>query len=130
MKCFRHRDAEAVGVCKSCGRGVCAECAVEFDKGLACRGRCEGDVEDLINLIDRNVSMAPTINKRMATARRGSIISYGFFMVTGAILFLAGVPRGHPRFIVWLGAAFVVYGLLMLIRVLRQPVVSANTGPQ
>jgi len=84
----------------------------------------------LISLIDRNVSMAPTINKRMATARRGSIISYGFFMVTGAILFLAGVPRGHPRFIVWLGAAFVVYGLLMLIRVLRQPVVSANTGPQ
>jgi hypothetical protein len=128
MKCFYHHDAEAVGTCKSCGRGLCPECLVEFDKGLACRGHCEADVQDLINLIDRNLSMASTIGKRTSAARRGSIISYGFFMVAGTILFLAPGREGHPRFIIWLGAAFVVYGLVMLIRVLRSPVATDRQG--
>ena len=26
MRCHRHRDAEAIGACLHCGRGVCADC--------------------------------------------------------------------------------------------------------
>ncbi len=26
MRCYEHREKEAVGVCQSCGRGVCEEC--------------------------------------------------------------------------------------------------------
>ena len=43
MKCFYHQDRDAVGVCKSCERGVCSECAVDLGKGLACKDRCEDD---------------------------------------------------------------------------------------
>ncbi|MBP7275989.1 MAG: hypothetical protein KBA51_07280, partial [Kiritimatiellae bacterium] len=35
MKCFNHEDRDAVGTCKSCGKGVCRECAVDMGKGLA-----------------------------------------------------------------------------------------------
>jgi hypothetical protein len=28
MRCFYHHDKEAVGSCKSCGKGLCPECAV------------------------------------------------------------------------------------------------------
>ena len=57
MRCFYHQDGEAVGTCKSCGKGVCVECAVDLGKGLACRGRCEGSAQAVILLIDHNVEL-------------------------------------------------------------------------
>jgi hypothetical protein len=44
MKCFYHHDQDAVGECKSCGKGLCPACAVDLGKGLACRQRCEDNV--------------------------------------------------------------------------------------
>ncbi len=44
MKCFNHRDADAVGVCQSCHRGLCVDCYAEVGNLLACRNRCEEDV--------------------------------------------------------------------------------------
>ena len=38
MRCFYHEDREAIGTCKSCGRGLCGGCTVEVPKGLECRG--------------------------------------------------------------------------------------------
>jgi hypothetical protein len=61
MRCFYHRDKEAVGICKSCGKGVCAECAVDLDKGLACRSRCEESTRSIIALIDRNIQLAAAV---------------------------------------------------------------------
>jgi|HubBroStandDraft_1064217.scaffolds.fasta_scaffold425520_1 hypothetical protein len=52
MRCFYHEDKQAVGICKSCGKGVCQECAVDFTKGLACRGHCEESVRSIIQKID------------------------------------------------------------------------------
>src|SRR5262249_52940930 len=57
MHCFYHQDKYAVGVCKSCGKGVCIECAVDLGKGLACRGRCEESVRAITQLIDRNIQL-------------------------------------------------------------------------
>lgn len=37
MKCFKHPKAEAVGVCKECGEGICSKCAVEIGKKLYCK---------------------------------------------------------------------------------------------
>jgi hypothetical protein len=52
MRCFYHQDKEAVGLCKSCGKGVCLACAVDFSKGLACRGHCEDKVQSIIQKMD------------------------------------------------------------------------------
>lgn len=45
MRCFYHQQDEAVGICKNCLRGVCADYGVDLDDGLACRGRCETKVQ-------------------------------------------------------------------------------------
>lgn len=45
MRCFYHPDREAVGFCKNCGKGLCAETAIDVGNGLACPGPCEKRVE-------------------------------------------------------------------------------------
>ncbi|MBU4189689.1 MAG: hypothetical protein KJ886_01655 [Candidatus Thermoplasmatota archaeon] len=32
MKCFYNPTRDAVGVCKNCGKGLCAECAVDVGR--------------------------------------------------------------------------------------------------
>ena len=46
-----------MGSCKSCGKGLCPDCAADLGKGLACRGRCEADVTAVIELVDRNIKL-------------------------------------------------------------------------
>jgi hypothetical protein len=42
MRCYYHREADALGVCRSCQRGICAACVAEVEPdGIACVGRCE-----------------------------------------------------------------------------------------
>jgi len=36
MKCYYHEDKDAVGICISCKKGICSECAVEYDNKLYC----------------------------------------------------------------------------------------------
>jgi hypothetical protein len=60
MRCFYHEQKEAVGICKSCGKGICKKCAVDFKKGLACRGHCEKTVRSIIQKIieyDKNAEL-------------------------------------------------------------------------
>ncbi len=47
MKCYFHRQADAVGLCRACSRGLCPECAAEVSTVLACRNRCERQAEAL-----------------------------------------------------------------------------------
>ena len=57
MRCFYHPQADAVGTCKHCHRGVCRGCASEREGGLACLGRCEAAVDAVNALIRRNVQI-------------------------------------------------------------------------
>jgi hypothetical protein len=57
MKCFYHPEADAVGTCKNCHRGVCRSCAAERSEGIACVGRCEAAVDQVSALIRRNVQL-------------------------------------------------------------------------
>jgi len=40
MNCFKHQNTPAIAVCRNCFKGVCAECAIPFDDGIACSERC------------------------------------------------------------------------------------------
>jgi len=68
MRCFYHQDREAVGVYKACGKGICAECAVDLGEGLACKTRCEDQSRKIIELVDRNL-------ERLATAQAVRVVS-------------------------------------------------------
>jgi hypothetical protein len=35
MKCYYHHEVDAVGLCKSCSKGICPECAFDVGGGLA-----------------------------------------------------------------------------------------------
>ena len=68
MRCFYHHDKEAVGSCKSCGKALCVECAVDLGKGLACRNRCEESVRAITELVDRNIELMKGAAKAQVVA--------------------------------------------------------------
>lgn len=113
MRCFYHENKQAVGTCKSCGRGLCRECAVELPKSLACRGRCEADAQAVTQLIGRNIQVSAT-SSRWAQTTRSSRIGIGFFHVAiGAVLLTAGL-REQLTVVSILGAGLIAYGIYFL----------------
>ena len=74
MKCFYHRDTDAVGLCRHCARALCAACAAERETGLACINRCEGEVDRVAALIKRNVRVS---NESFSVALRSAVFVAG-----------------------------------------------------
>jgi hypothetical protein len=56
MNCFQHHERTAVGLCKHCARGLCSECATDEGYGLACKGRCEAEVKNVSQLLEKSKS--------------------------------------------------------------------------
>jgi hypothetical protein len=54
MHCFRHSPTEAIGLCKTCFKAVCRDCAVDVGNGLACAGDCEQKVLELNEMWERS----------------------------------------------------------------------------
>ena len=115
MRCFYHHDREAVGTCKSCGKGVCPECAVDLGKGLACRGHCEEDARAVIELIERNIKLSATIAGRLQGNQRVLSSASIFNLVTGGVMLAWGIRDGMSLLVV-LGVCFLGYGLFGLFR--------------
>jgi hypothetical protein len=122
MNCFNHRDKPAIGLCKSCGKALCADCFHELPNGLSCKGSCE----DRVNMINRLIDK---ITQTLA-ARERLLRQYGLLMVLvgiGFIIFViayssvfANVPQ-IPYFFVFIGGVFVVFGILILRRKEQYP---------
>lgn len=114
MRCFYHEDREAVGTCKSCGKGLCRECAVDLTKGLACRGRCEADAQAVIQLIDRNIQISPDA-ARMVRRSRAFNSSVGVFhMVLGGLFLAWGLSDERRHLLSVLGIGFILFGIYWL----------------
>lgn len=124
MRCFYHQDREAVGACKSCNKGLCSECAVDLGKGLACRGRCEADVEAVIQLIDQNVRQMADVERIMDRNRgvlnqaRSTRYATGvLYCVLGAIFIIVGAANmAIFAFAFAIGITCLVYGIYLLAR--------------
>jgi hypothetical protein len=116
MHCYYHDDQAAVGVCKSCGKGLCRECAVDLTKGLACRGHCEADVQGMIQLIDRNIRLSATASRTVQQGRGIRIGAGIFHILIGGLFFIFGI-RDFERLplIVFLGAGLIAYGIYWLL---------------
>jgi hypothetical protein len=120
MKCFHHHDADAVGVCKSCGKGLCVPCAVDIGRGLACRERCEEDVRNLIHLVDNNMRLSPASQAMLGKQPRAYLASGTFQILAGCLFMLLGFNMdgifragvvGIGALVAVLGAWQIVYGL-------------------
>lgn len=63
MKCFTHRDVDALGVCKQCGKALCENCLAVSETGIYCRGAC---------------ALSGPLRSQAAPANRGIIILQAF----------------------------------------------------
>lgn len=57
MNCYRHSNVSAVGLCKTCFKAVCPDCAVDVGNGLACKGSCEEKVLELNEQWERSAKI-------------------------------------------------------------------------
>jgi len=139
MRCFKHPEREAVGMCKVCNKGLCNECAVEIDGFLFCNTHAKmekavkhaekealGELEEIgferaqvSAPVPREVKPSarpqkPLLPKKLLKVRAESLLAPA---LVGGII--SGVPSGIPflNFIclLWmvLGGAASTYLLLL-----------------
>jgi hypothetical protein len=121
MKCFYHRDREAVGLCKSCGKGLCGDCQTDLGQGLACKDRCEDRVRSLIALIDHNVRVAPAARTIMRLNRRTWVLVGLFALITGIFITILSASDERIRLVVPLGLLVSLFGVVLLVLVWKLP---------
>lgn len=116
MKCFIHSNNDAVGICKSCQKALCASCAVDTGRGLACPGNCVDEVSDLNKIVDKSkrIYSIGTSSKLPPTG----IIMYMFFgvMFTGFGIYRYFERGRFDAFTTLLGLGFVAMGIITYIR--------------
>ncbi len=103
MKCFYHAEADAIGLCKFCQRGLCHACAEQRPSGLACRGEHAARVDAIDTLIDRNVKLS-------SGAQRMSLLALIVYFGSAAVFAYLGFNEPHPT----LRILMVVMSALML----------------
>jgi hypothetical protein len=131
MKCFYHRDRDAIGNCKSCGKGLCDDCQTDLGRGLACKNRCEENVRGLISLIEHNVRAAPAA-KVLLRLNRPVWVGVGVFVfLPGGFFAALGALDDRFRILIPLGAMLCVFGLLAVVFALRLPrIPERQLGPE
>ncbi len=105
MNCYYHPDRPAVGICKHCQRGLCAEDAALVADSLACKGRHEGQVQDMNQLAQRNILQA----KRLGSVYNRNAI---FYFLTGTAFGIYGYSQ--LRFAGIQGLFLLIVGLFLL----------------
>jgi hypothetical protein len=87
VKCFYHRDVDAIGLCKACSKGLCGTCAVDVGSGLACRESCVELVRNINELVERNIRISPASEQLLGKQPRVYLVT-GVFAMLGGILFI------------------------------------------
>jgi len=97
-----------VGLCKSCSKGICPECAIDVGGGLACKETCIEAVQSLNALISGNTS-------KVAQRLRASYFWPAFLMVLGILFIAAPIISGKPpmAYSTISGLAFTGFGVLL-----------------
>ena len=109
MRCFYHPDRDANGICKSCNKGLCSECSVDLDYGLACRGKHEQNVAALN-------AMVVNATRIQATTRKARYVAPAFTAFMGTMfLAYAYFRTGLAGFLLPLGIGFLVYSLVVFL---------------
>lgn len=142
MRCFIHREKEAIAVCRACGKGLCPECGTDTGRGLGCRGICEQEIRDYVQLIDRSIefnkkgvgavnvlqsernqsakketSLTTTVAAHIHWTRRFRS-SVGIFHCLVGIIFLGWGISNLEEFLfaLFLGISFLAYGVFILVQ--------------
>ena len=111
MKCYNHRESDAVAICKSCQRALCMDCSVDVTNGIACKDKCEEEVIAINVLYARGKS---AYNKASKTYI-GMAIIFGLMAIImiaiGVFTYLSakeGESTFFPFFIIPTGIVFLI----------------------
>ena len=109
MRCFVHRDAEAVGTCRGCSKGVCAECVVDLGHSISCRGSCEVKAQAL-----HSQSMQSGVLLR--AQRKNRFFAPALFLVMGIAIVLFAGGGGSPfNYGNVMGGGFILFGIVLAV---------------
>jgi hypothetical protein len=112
MKCFAHRENDAIAICKCCAKGVCEGCAVQLDQGVACSLRCEAFANQTTEMIRAGVEA-----RKLNTKAGGAFFQPAFLVVMGIAFALAPAIAGRSirisDFTSVLGMLLVVFGIVL-----------------
>lgn len=114
MKCYNHHTTDAIAICKSCGKGLCQDCAAELPNGIACKNKCEDRVNLLNSMVDNNAKIIAASNRNIKATGYFSIIFGGLFAILGTTFFLSNNIFG--MIFVTIGLVFMLYGILRLVK--------------
>jgi len=53
MECFTHSAAQAIGVCKTCGKAICRTCAIDSGMFVTCSEICAKEAADVHEMNQR-----------------------------------------------------------------------------
>ena len=112
MKCYNHPDNHAVGVCKSCQKGICLECSTTIDGSLACKGSCEEDVAVLNYMIERSRKVYKNLGSQWTPSILINGIGGAFFVGFGLYHF----GRTSSWLLIGLGSIMIIGGILSYIQ--------------
>jgi len=112
MNCFNHPSIPAIGMCKHCNKGLCADCASDLGHGLACRDKHEQEVEG-IQVLMRYAFRMQAIQRKFLP-----FFNYTPFLgVFAGLLFLVQglYSKTHPSdFLAILGTGLLVYSMAVI----------------
>lgn len=74
MECFQHQGRAAVGLCKSCYKALCRDCATPTPAGLACSEACATDVDEMGQVIERNKKLYGIGHRKSRVPATGVIL--------------------------------------------------------
>ena len=106
MECFYHEGDAAVGSCRACFKGLCRQCAIELQGGLACTGRCEPMVEAVVATIQQSTRYQ-AVSSGLLRSARGlwvGLCLVGLFV--GGFVIVWGLQLPFYREIALLGVPF------------------------
>ena len=115
MNCFNHPDRPAIGFCKSCCRGLCADCAATLTNGLACVNACEDRVSLINQIIDNNQKVISAANVQVRSSGLFILLLGGVFCLFGFLPLLISGNTG-TLFMGILGLFFAAYGGIRLMK--------------
>lgn len=109
MKCYQHRETEAVGVCKTCGKAVCPDCTVDQGFALTCQGECETIARANHQLNTNAIAM-------YSSQKKNRYVGALFFLLLGSLFIIFGLGESFSfNFLVASGAALFCFGVALFV---------------
>lgn len=96
-------------------RGLCSECAVDLDRGLACKNRCEHEARRLLDLRDFSFAQPGQQEAILKRSKRAFQNSGLYSLIVGLAFVIWGYFNPATTFFLMLGVFMSVYGLWSLV---------------